>query len=176
MNSAAASSAQPDAGSNATLAAAATEPTPAVVIGGAGLDHDVVVPIARVPSVSGEWIRLDLPSGWLVFNMRLSRVDAHCGVHDLCRSNKVMKKAPIGYQLYGLSLTPGTSMKDHQELKHTAGKQDTFPARQVARVEFQSLADVNGGFYHDLLACEAECRQDNRLDEPEVVPWTVLLF
>ena len=83
----------------------------------------------------------------------------------------MLAKAPLGYQVYWLSLGGNCSAASHARKKERIGKKKYMPQRAVARDQFCELCLVNGGHWAACRDREDEVRKDGETGEPERVAW-----
>ena len=120
---------------------------------------------ARLHGEDGDaWERFILPDGWgrLVLDPFANSLGAHCGnrEHQLCRTNRVLGKRPVGYLVAWLLQCGCPTATDHKDIKldHQADGPLSHAKRLQAQLRFQSLPGA-----HRILALGQGEQQCNSL-------------
>ena len=141
----AAASAGSSSSSEAQLAAPAPPPPPVALDGG----HD------RSRRLGGDWERVDVPGGYLLWSRRLHQLDAHCATHPNCKMDRTLNAPrfsgsfsgqgrPVGLHMAWLAAGPTTADKyEHLELKKSLGRIGSHAARVRGREVFMGMAQAN---------------------------------
>ena len=129
----------PASGTPGPAAPPAAPPVPAQNPGGTG-GQLVVEP----PVLTGDWLRVHVEGGWVLWSASQKRLDSHCGVHaEKCRMNRGLGRGCIGLACAWLKAgdpkDPDGTM--HDELKMVVSSATYFEERQACRRAFESLAE-----------------------------------
>ncbi|CAK0794156.1 unnamed protein product, partial [Prorocentrum cordatum] len=100
---------------------------------------------------AGDWVRIDVPGGHLMWSRNHSKLDAHCGVHGKsCKCDRTYRSGqrPLGRQLAWLEMVHVEGVAVDQdthsrELKDLVGTRDYYGVRQWCRSKFEEFADGN---------------------------------
>jgi len=120
----------------------------------------------RGPAMKGGWDVVEVPGGWIRFNLEQRRLDAHCanpnhGGPGKCKMDRVAKKGPLGGELLWLALSasPETPEKsDHDKLKDSVSEPGRRGDRAAKRAWLEAKAVAEGGKYRKLLDVEMAAR------------------
>ena len=146
----------------------------------AAVAHGVGPPPPRIPQRGGDWLRIDVDGGYLLFSATLQRLDAHCtrAGHDGCKADRTLRPAgngrggqgrPVGRQLAWLSLGNGVpTAADHGDLRCVVGGVSYHSHRTNVRTAFERLAATNT-LAAQILAAERPTRAEEGR-EPASVP------
>ena len=113
---------------------------------GAGGSGDARAPLA------GDWVRIDVPGGYLNWSKKKGELNAHCTTHGdgrTCKCDRVSgpghdagnRGRPLGRQLLWLSWGAGLTHKEHLDSKTQVGKESLHDDRLEKRREFVAPRD-----------------------------------
>ena len=120
------------------------------------------------PKETGGWQVVEVPGGWLRFNAREQKLNAHCRQHgaNVCKMDRGLQKQPIGLHMAWLACRcefPGAHQTKKQEISGPAGSE----ARSAGRGVFERLAAEKKGVYQEIIRMEAEVC--GRSGEPDAI-------
>ena len=139
--------------------------------------HAVVEAASRASRAAGDWRRVDVPGGYLMWSSPRKAINAHClceghGGARRCKWDRIVKAGdrPLGRQMAWLQLgchgDACATRLHHQDLKAELGKAHYRALRQAGRDEALRLAATNQDMA-ELIAFESPSGGDEA--EPHVV-------
>lgn len=128
---------------------------------------------------AGDWRRVDVDGGYLLWSKIGKQLDAHCLQHEDCKADRTLRPAvrgtssqgrPLGRQLAWLAAgTTCTTRAEHQKLKATIGRRDSLDVRIAARTHFSEQVALRDPTALEILADERPRRRDEGM-EPDLAP------
>ena len=122
----------------------------------------------RRPTEGGGWKVVEVTGGFIRFNEKLQRADAHCKLHSKCKADRVMSRGPLGFLMCWLA-HDCADKEAHDELKPHISSPVYFTERQAGRRDFEALAAQHGGKFKLLLDTERAARNGSS-EEPQMLP------
>jgi hypothetical protein len=138
---------------------------------------------ASVGVVAGDWQRVTVPGGYLLWSKNARRLDAHCTCalhalkgHQGCKMDRTLncrgdvggnRGRPVGRLLLWLSMGDGLSRDDHRGLKSPVGGLPLHAMRESARMSFSARAESEP-LVAAILADERPQRDTEASSEPQV--------
>ena len=122
------------------------------------------------PTPTSMWPVLEVPGGgWIRFNRRLQRADAHCLAHRYadCKMDRRLTKGSLGLSMAWLAAGPTCTHLEHVLLKSDLSHEDGRAARLEGRERLRVLGETMP-LARDLLQCEADARS-NDWTEPKQI-------
>ena len=121
----------------------------------------------RRPKEGHGWRVLEVPHGYLRYNMVQGKLDSHCPVHNNCKMDRTLARGPIGLCMAWLR-AHAEGPEPPALLKITLSSDHGLEARRRGRQEFKEMAKDNE-LFTEVLEQEALLRGGDR-DEPPKLP------
>ena len=133
----------------------------------------------REQRLTGDWRRIDVDGGYLLWSKTGKQLDAHCQRHKDCKVDRTLRPAargtssqgrPLGRQLAWLAAGATCPTRaEHQGLKATIGRPESLAMRIAARSLFWEEVAARDPIALEILADERPCHPGEGA-EPDTAP------